>query len=473
MKKLICMFLAFMMMFGLMACGTDETTVANSETDTKQSVEVPTEDADEATEVEEPEDEPKTDLQAKLPDFDTSPTIEETVLVDQDDIKIVATGLEYGGYGLELKLSLENNSDEALTFSTSTIGYSGNSINGFMVQDGYFSSDIEPGKKAIETVDFSYQALQLFGINEIADIALGIRVTNEDYEDTIYPDCEIKTSIADSYEYDPLAYQTAITSDAAQNTFRFTTEYFTAETLYDSGDVQIVSADFMVNQDGDRIVLLEAVNNGSEEVMLGVTGVGINGLTIFDGNWSNTTISPDKRGVVNIGLDDILNTQYWDAYGLDEITSIDIKLGLRDGWEVSNEEIVHIPISEDAPLNLDGNELYNQNGIRIISKGVLGHEYNYDSNLYLALLIENETDKDYDVDVQYDSLSVNDMMITEFGSGNRVPAHSYGVLIVDLYGSDLEDADITDVDQIQKVECVIEFGESYNTEFEAPIVAEF
>ena len=39
--------------------------------------------------------------------------------------------------------------------------------------------------------------------------------------------------------------------------------------------------------------------------------------------------------------------------------------------------------------------------------------------------------------------------------------------------SDLEDSDITEVDQIQKVECVIEFGEGYDVAVEAPIVAEF
>ena len=32
---------------------------------------------------------------------------------------------------------------------------------------------------------------------------------------------------------------------------------------------------------------------------------------------------------------------------------------------------------------------------------------------------------------------------------------------------------ITEVDQIQKVECVIEFGEGYDVAVEAPIVAEF
>lgn len=165
------------------------------------------------------------------------------------------------------------------------------------------------------------------------------------------------------------------------------------------------------------------------------------------------------------------------TYGLIEGTTIatsgnihDISFSLRHPPRFYT---VHLTIGEDAPLNLDGTELFNQDNIRIISKGILGHEDEYDSNLYLALLIENGTDEVFDVSVQNDSLSVNDIMISEFSSDTNILPHAYGVLIVELYGSDLEDSDITEVDQIQKVECVIEFGEGYDVAVEAPIVAEF
>lgn len=199
----------------------------------------------------------------------------------------------------------------------------------------------------------------------------------------------------------------------------------------------------------------------------------VNGLTVYDGNWSSTTISSGKCGVISVNLNDVFNEQYWEVYGLTDISSIDVKVGIQDGWDLKDENTVHLTIGEDAPLNLDGTELFNQDNIRIISKGILGHEDEHDSNLYLALLIENGTDEVFDVSVQNDSLSVNDIMISEFSSDTNILPHAYGVLIVELYGSDLEDSDITEVDQIQKVECVIEFGEGYDVAVEAPIVAEF
>lgn len=473
MKKLICVLLAIVMLLGLTACGKSKTETAEPEKADMTDTETVDDVTDVTEEMEETDVQDSTESSEELPEFDQSAIIETTVILDQDNIKVTATALEYDDYSANLKLSLENNSDKTLTFSTNTLGFSGNSINGFMIPDGYFNSEIAPGKKANETATFSYDYLQLFGINEIADIVLGIRVTDEDYNETIYPDCQIKTSIADSYTYDNTSYQKAISSTDVQKALGLTSTYFTTDVLYDADNIQIVSGTLISNEDDEQMLLLEAVNSGTEMKNIIVTGLSVNGLTVYDGNWSSTTISSGKCGVISINLNDVFNEQYWEVYGLTDISSIDVKVGIQDGWDLKNENTVHLTIGEDAPLNLDGTELFSQDNIRIISKGILGHEDEYDSNLYLALLIENGTDEAFDASVQNDSLSVNDIMISEFGSGTNIPPHAYGVLIVELYGSDLEDSDITDVDQVQKVECVIEFGEGYDVTVEAPIVAEF
>lgn len=489
MKKWICVLLVLGMLAALTACRKDETgkgddtseetnktvveeapndaaEVKNDEEDTQTSAAPETKDDEGDAQI-------STASDVTLPEFNENATIDETVLLDQDDLKIIATALEYDSYGVDLKLSLENNSDKTLAVSANTVGFSGNSVNGFMVLDGYFSCDIEPGKKANETATFAYDQLQLFGINEIADIVLGIRVSDEDNKETLYTDCQLKTSIADTYAYDETAYQKTISGVAVQNTFGFTSSYFAAEDLYDADGVQIVSAALLTNRSGKRMVLLEAVNNGTEIKEVAAAGVAVNGLTVYDGSCAAATICSGKRGVIVVNLDDIFAEQYWEAYGLTEISSLDIKVGIQDGWDLNNENIVHLAIGEDEPLNLDGDELFDQDGIRIISKGRLGHENEYDSNMYLALLIENGTDNTFDVGVQYGSLSVNDVMTTEFSSDNSIPPHAYGVLIVKIYGSDLEEAGVTEVEQIQKVECVIEFGEGYDVEIEVPITAEF
>lgn len=172
MKKLICVFLAIVMLLGLTACGKDKTETTEPEKADMTATETVDDVTDVTEETEETDVQESTESSEELPEFDQSAVIETTVILDQDSIKVTATALEYDDYSANLKLSLENNSDKTLTFSTNTLGFSGNSINGFMIPDGYFNSEIAPGKKANETVTFSYDYLQLFGINEIADIVL-------------------------------------------------------------------------------------------------------------------------------------------------------------------------------------------------------------------------------------------------------------------------------------------------------------
>lgn len=68
--------------------------------------------------------------QKTLGEFSETAEIEETVMIDENDIKITATGLKYTSYSVELELDIENNSDKALSFISGSLGYSCNSVNG-------------------------------------------------------------------------------------------------------------------------------------------------------------------------------------------------------------------------------------------------------------------------------------------------------------------------------------------------------
>lgn len=61
--------------------------------------------------------------------FDSSAAIEETVLVDESDVKITATELKYTAYDVKLSLTIENNSSQNLSFHSGTLRYNCNSTN--------------------------------------------------------------------------------------------------------------------------------------------------------------------------------------------------------------------------------------------------------------------------------------------------------------------------------------------------------
>ena len=72
----------------------------------------------------------------------TAVSIEEQVLYDENDIKITATGIEDGWLGTELKLLIENNTDQSITVQAKNAN-----VNGYMVTT-MMSADVAAGKKA-------------------------------------------------------------------------------------------------------------------------------------------------------------------------------------------------------------------------------------------------------------------------------------------------------------------------------------
>lgn len=76
-----------------------------------------------------PTDAPSQPAGKPAPGFDPTATLEETVLVDESNVKITATGLKYTAYEVKVSLTLENNTDKNLSFRNGTMGYSCNSVN--------------------------------------------------------------------------------------------------------------------------------------------------------------------------------------------------------------------------------------------------------------------------------------------------------------------------------------------------------
>ncbi len=111
----------------------------------------------------------------------TDVTLEETVLLDQDGIRVVATGLtEEEWLGPEVSVLIENNSNKPVIIQASYAA-----INGAMVYP-ILSSEVAAGKKANETISFYQSDLDIAGITRIQTIELVLLVLdNESYETLI------------------------------------------------------------------------------------------------------------------------------------------------------------------------------------------------------------------------------------------------------------------------------------------------
>lgn len=86
--------------------------------------------------------------------FSTKGTIEPTVMYEENDVKITAESLTYENNMVTLTTAIENNSEKSLSFSCETLGYSCNAVNGYMIENGWMSCDLEAGGKHLKKLAF-------------------------------------------------------------------------------------------------------------------------------------------------------------------------------------------------------------------------------------------------------------------------------------------------------------------------------
>ena len=421
MKKWISSVLAICLIVSLVAC--------NSNTDTAEEAGNQTQSESNVQETMPPADE------SELPDeqlggFIQTASIAETVMVDENGVRITATGLNYTNYSVELALTIENNSGKDLSFISGSLGYSCNSINGYMVSEGYLNCDVADGKKANETISFSYSGLMLYGIDEIADIEIGFDISDEDYNHTYSGPRQVRTSAFDGYDYSEDRYQNA-------------------------NDITLLSSGVMVNQDGETSLLLELENRTEDMVYLSTSDIALNGLVVSSSTWSSTAINPGKRCIIVVELSSVLAPEHWSIYGINEVGSVALSLNQLDpnGNYIAEERSIEIMVpGVDTGYDATGEEVYRNNGLRIVAKTILEDSSEYSSDMYVLMLAENTSGRTLTIDDTYDSLSVNGYMTDySFYSAELADGES-AALEIRLQESSLEENQIASVSDISEIE---------------------
>lgn len=452
MKRLSTIAWVLTLALSLSACGTssDEPLQSNESHHTEQSTS--------ATVAEKPKE--------TLGEFSKTATIEETVMIDENGVKITATGLKYTNYSVEVELNIENNSDNNLSFISGSAGYSCNSVNGYMTNDGYLNCEVAAGKKANDSISFSYDELTLYGITDISDIEIGFYTSDDDYNYTYYTPRQIKTSIFELHDYSKNCYQETISSAAAMNTYNYDITYFSTDSLYNENSVKLLSSGIMVNRDGETALLVEFENTNDSMIDMSISDIAINGLMVNSSTWSSDAINPGKRCIIDIDLSSALDSEYWDIYGINEVGSVSISLKQynADGDEITEEIPIEIAISKKtAEYDTNGKEVYNNNGLRIVAKTVMEDTSEYSSDMYILLLAENTGKNTLSIDDVYDSLSVNGYMTDYSYYSQEIKSGESAVIEIKLWESSLEKNNIGSVSDIKEVEIGFEIKSGRDT----------
>ena len=450
MKRIIAVILSLLLALSFAACGSGGDQSAGSEQ---------TQEAETA--------EPK--AVGELPEFSKSATIEETVLLDQDGLRITATGLSYSSYAADIELLIENESAEDYEIISESLGYSCNAINDCMVTDGYMLCEVNAGMKAKETISFSYDEMLLSGITEIGSIELGFDVSGSGGTEYKTGPLELTTSAGESTSN----YKEIITNDALQKSFGIKLEAFSDETLYDEQGIRAASVGLIENSEGENNVLLELVNETENEVYAVIKEVGINGLKVYSGIWSSDLINSGKRCVVDLDLSRIVSDAALESCGIDRIGSVQLKMELtdEDGVEIAPTADLNIPlIDEKASFEKPGSEIYNANDIHIVSLGAADGEGMDEDSVFIFALVENTGDGTRKIDEDYGSLSVNGFMGDCYFDGIRLEPGECGLIKVELSSYQLEDLDISKADEVASASITLEITDGNYDKLDTPTV---
>ena len=135
--------------------------------------------------------------------------------------------------------------------------------------------------------------------------------------------------------------------------------------------------------------------------------------------------------------------------GVKEIATMEFKLRILDsGWNAlatSNTIKVDTSIAGTYRQEYDdsGNEVMNQNGVRIVEKGVV-----YDSSFGTGVVLYIEDNSDRDITVQISDTSVNGCAIDGI-IAEDVAAGKRAISEIIFLDSDLQDNGITDINEVQ------------------------
>ena len=280
--------------------------------------------------------------------FDTTPTIQKTTIYDKNNIKITADSLHYSDSEVKLSVTLENNTDKNLSFICGSANYHVNSINGYMIDDGYVNSDIPASQSSTETVSFNIDEINAFGITKISDMQIGFQINDENYSFVEYTGAlPIKTSIYDSYDYKTNSYQQIINNGAFENKFNSKLAYFSDKNIFKNYGISIDSVTVMSDSSSKPLLMLELKNNSDKLQYIKIKKVLINDVSVYDSLWTSTSINADKKHILDIDLSHLASKYSGDASKVNEISKITFEISVGETFsEAKNTDTVNITLPQ-------------------------------------------------------------------------------------------------------------------------------
>lgn len=387
--------------------------------------------------------------------FASEAEVEETVLLDENDVKITVTDISYG-YSPEIVLQFENNTDKELEFYTGTIGYSWNSVNGYMTS-GYMNETISPGKKVKGKISLNTDELMMMGIQDISELQIGFHIEDENNDEYINMD-PVTVKTTNTYDYSKETFVDAMTNQFVADKVGYSLNYISEDVLYDANGIKVNAVALVEKSNENEALLLEIENTGADPLVAGTADIAINGVVVSSGTWDNTRINPGKKAISTVDLNSILETEFKDVLGISEIGEISLNIEVKDRNydEIADPERITIAVPDrSAEISVDGEEVYNGNDLKITSLGKMDDPSEYSEEVHFLFLVENTGSEERGIDVDYDGNAINGFMVDLSAYSKTIGAGQKAFLDVYIFEHNKEDCGIETADDVTDLDLAI------------------
>jgi hypothetical protein len=226
-------------------------------------------------------------------------TIDEQVLLDQDDIVITAEEYVYDSiWGEGIKVLVENNSDQNIT-----VGCNALIVNDYMITD-LFSADVAAGKKSNETIYLSSSELEAAGIDVVGQVEMYFYVYDESWNKLFDSDC--------------------VTVQTSEYANMDTTQNDEGTELYNEGGIRIVGKTVDENSFWGTAILLYIENTSGRNVTIQCDDMSINGFMMTP--YFSCDVYDGKKAIDDIT---IMSSELEDN-GIESIDDVELKFNIYD-----------------------------------------------------------------------------------------------------------------------------------------------
>lgn len=267
--------------------------------------------------------------QAEQVSFNYDASIEPTVLVDNKVAKIEANDISFEDDKINVDLSITNKSKKKFTCYGGAYGFSANFINNYMVDDGWFNTEVASGESEDVVMSIDSVNFMMYGINEINEIGIGIKIVEVDSYKTLLND--VYTVTTNCYT-DAVEYTNTFNAQLPQIAQTMEGEIISAtdNELFNQSDIVLGSPAIVKNNDGELALMIEIVNNGSRIVNVTFRDVKINGEVVSEYLYTNKFVAPAKQAIADFDLSTLAKKIDLDVSDPSSIKSIAFDLEVED-----------------------------------------------------------------------------------------------------------------------------------------------